>query len=140
MLEILNCQKNSSLLLKMKLSKNEFAQDLNWKEENEFEYKGEMYDVARIEFGDKNITIFCIRDEMEEQLVANFEKVTGANSVKDKFASSPRVSQTSLHLIAIQNEIYSFERINDVILYSENYLNRYHSVYLKSPTPPPKFA
>jgi len=114
--------------------------ELNWKEENEFEYNGEMYDVAKIEKTGSDIFIYCIRDEMEEQLISNFEKVTGTNSEKDKIASSPQISQTNLHLIAIQNELFPFERINDVTLYSEDYFNNYLSIHLKSPTPPPKPA
>lgn len=135
---ILKSDRYSSHLLKLKFTRLEYYRNLNWKEENEFEYKGEMYDVARIDINGNSVFIYCIRDEMEEQLIANFEKVTGTNSARDKIASSPRVLQTNLHLLAIQNEIFSFERINDGILYQGNYLNNYHSIRLKSPTPPPR--
>jgi hypothetical protein len=125
-------------MLKLKFTRLEYIRDLNWKEENEFEYKNEMYDVAKIERIGDNVFIYCVRDEMEEQLIANFERVTGTNSTKDKIAPSPRVLLNSLHLIAIENEKYSVERISDGILYPGSYLNNYNSIHLKSPTPPPK--
>ena len=135
---IIKSDRYSTHLLKLKFSRLEYIRDLNWKEENEFEYKGEMYDVARIDRSGENVFIYCIRDEIEEQLIANFEKVTGTNSTKDKITPSTGVLQTNLHLIAIQNEKFSFERISDSILYSGSYLINYHSVHLKSPTPPPR--
>ena len=135
---ILNSERNSPLLIKLKFTRIEYIRDLNWKEENEFEYKGKMYDVAKIDISGDYVFIYCIRDEMEEQLIANFEKVTGTNSARDRIASSPRVLQTSLHLIAIQSEKFSFERISDGILYQGNYLNNYHSIHLRSHTPPPR--
>lgn len=138
MMTILKSERYSSHMLKLKFTRLEYIRDLNWKEENEFEYKNEMYDVAKIERIGDNVFIYCVRDEMEEQLIANFERVTGTNSTKDKIASSPRVLLNSLHLIAIENEKYSVERISDGILYPGSYLNNYNSIHLKSPTPPPK--
>ncbi|MEJ2103414.1 MAG: hypothetical protein P8X47_02420, partial [Ignavibacteriaceae bacterium] len=88
MMTILKSERYSSHILKLKFTRLEYIRDLNWKEENEFEYKNEMYDVAKIERIGDNVFIYCVRDEMEEQLIANFERVTGTNSTKDKIAPS----------------------------------------------------
>jgi hypothetical protein len=137
---ILTSNQNSSLLLKLKFTKNEFFRDLNWRDEYEFEFNGEMYDVAKIEKNGNNVFIYCIRDENEELLISNYEKVSGTNSEKDKIASCPQTSLMHLQLIAIQNELSSVKKTNDVIPFSENYINNYHSIHQKSPTPPPKVA
>lgn len=137
---ILNSHQDSSLLLKLKFTKNEFSRDLNWRDEYEFEFNGEMYDVAKIEKNGNNVFVYCIHDENEELLISNYEKVSGTNSEKDKIASSPQTSLIHFQLIAIQNELFSFKRISDIILFSENYFNNYHSIHQKSPTPPPKLA
>jgi len=137
---ILNSNQNSSLLLKLKFTKNEFSRDLDWKDEYEFEFNGEMYDVAKIEKDGSNVFIYCIRDENEELLISNYEKVSGTNSEKDKIASSPQTSLIHLQLIAIQNELFSFKRMTDLVLFSESHINNYHSIHQKSPTPPPKIS
>jgi hypothetical protein len=135
---ILTSKQNSSLLLKLKFAKNEFFRDLNWKDEYEFEFNGEMYDVAKIERSGDTVFIYCIRDKNEELLISNYEKVSMTNSEKDKIASSPQTSLIHLQLIAIQNELFSYKRITNLVHFSESYINNYRSIYQQSPTPPPK--
>ena len=135
---ILTSKQNSSLLLKLKFAKNEFFRDLNWKDEYEFEFNGEMYDVAKIERSGDTVFIYCIRDKNEELLISNYEKVSGTNADKDKIASSPQTSVIHLQLIAIQNELFSYKRITNLVHFSESYINNYRSIYQQSPTPPPK--
>jgi hypothetical protein len=135
---ILNSNQSSSHLLKLKFKKNEFTKVINWKEDYEFEFNGEMYDVAKIEKNGNNVFVYCIHDENEELLISNYEKVSGTNSEKDKIASSPQTSLIHFQLIAIQNELFSFKRMTDLVLFSESYINNYRSIHQKSPTPPPK--
>ena len=51
------------------------ADQLQWEDENEFKYKGEMYDViTRKVVGDK-LVIQCIADKKETKLLKSFEEI-----------------------------------------------------------------
>ena len=135
---ILNSHQNLSRLLKLKFTKKEFTHELNWKEEKEFEYNGMMYDIEKIEFIDDDVNVYCIRDEVEEQLISSYDKVCGDTSDKDKIAPNHQTSLFNLQLLAIQNDRLSFEIMTAAIPFSDIYINYYHSFHQKSLTPPPK--
>lgn len=50
--------------------------ELTWEEENEFEYRGNMYDVVRQETLNGSTKYFCINDRQEETLFANLEDLS----------------------------------------------------------------
>jgi hypothetical protein len=137
---IIKSNRDLSILSTLKFTRKQFNHELNWKEENEFEYNGEMYDVASIEFSDDDVIIYCIRDEVEEQLISSYEKVFGGNLEKDKFTPPPHTSLFNLHLIAIQNELFSLDKMTDAIPLTEIYNNLYKSIHRQSPSPPPKLS
>jgi hypothetical protein len=136
---IINSKMNSPNLLKLRFTKSEYTL-LNWKDEKEFEFGGNMYDVANTEITDKEVYVYCLRDENEEMLITCYENLYKCNSFNDKILSSPQTLTFNSQLLAIQNELFSFERTTDVILFSDNYINNYHSIHQKFPTPPPKFV
>lgn len=138
--EYLNTIKDSSILLQLKFTRQDFIKRLNWKEEDEFEFEGKMYDVERIEININDVIIFCIRDHMEESLISNYERIHNDNKLKDKIHSSLQVSLFNYHLIAVSQEINFPERIFYSGFFFNNYFNYYKSKFKEFPTPPPKFA
>jgi hypothetical protein len=137
---IIKSNRDLSILSTLKFTRKQFNHELNWKEENEFEYNGEMYDVASIEFSDDDVIIYCIRDEVEEQLISSYEKVYANHAEKDRIAQSQLTSLFNLHLIAIQNELFSLENMREASPFTQIYNNHYKSIHLQFPSPPPKFS
>ena len=105
---LINSTNKSSKIQKLKFTRFEYDTKLNWKEENEFEYKGMMYDVERVEIKSNCVIVYCLRDVTEEMLISNYEKLQKSNSTKDKIAAGSH-SSIAFHLLAIQNETYSSE-------------------------------
>lgn len=136
---IINSAKDMSVFEKFVFTKKEYYKKFNWKDDNEFELNGNMYDIAKVETKNKQIVIYCIRDDKEEQLISNFEKVHNNNSTKDKI-HFPCNQLNTLNFNAIDNDSYSQKRFFNIILFSESFLNNYVSVFLKFPTPPPRFV
>jgi hypothetical protein len=136
---IINAIQNKSDLLKLRFTKSEYSQ-LNWRDEKEFELEGNLYDVARTETTDNEVFVYCLHDENEEMLVSNYENLYRCNSVNDKILSGSQTSTLNIQLLAIQNDLFLLKRMTDVVLFSENYFNNYHSIYLQFPTPPPKLV
>lgn len=61
-------------LQKIELTSLEFEK-LNWLESNEeFEWKGDYYDVAKLVKTGKKVTVFCFNDKKESELCKAFEK------------------------------------------------------------------
>jgi hypothetical protein len=68
------------------------ASQLNWTEEEEFEWHGEMYDVVEKKF-DKNIlVILCIPDKKEDQLLSQYVNDIQKDQSHSKFALVKLVS------------------------------------------------
>ena len=136
---LINSTNSSSIIQKLKFTWIEYEKKLNWNEEKEFEYEGRMYDVERVEIKGNCVIIYCLRDETEEMLISNYEKLHKSNSTKDKIASGSH-SLSGYNLLAIQSETYPSEIKNNCILLSGSYINYYKSIHGKLLTPPPKSA
>jgi hypothetical protein len=139
MFALINSVKDLSAMEMLIFSRDEFTQKINWKSENEFEFKGKMYDVVKTENAADEIIVFCIWDEKEDDLISNFEKHYRSNSSKDKINIPHRFSNTP-NLIAVKNELLKSERIRSGEFLSETYFNYYHSISKKTLTPPPRLT
>ena len=61
-------------------NKTEYA-NLDWKDRKEFRYKGNMYDIVKVDFNsDTDIRTYCLKDENETSLFALHEKQVQNNS------------------------------------------------------------
>lgn len=116
--------------LKKNLSVSEF------KELNELEYQGSMYDVVKKEESSKFYLFYCLNDQKEELLL----KIYNRHFNQDKEKSTQNNSRILSSLIApaiLKNNI-SIKRF-DTISSLNNYLNlNYLSIWLDKLTPPPK--
>jgi hypothetical protein len=66
------------------------ALQLQWTRQNEFSYKGKMYDVVRKTKTDSVITFLCISDEKEDELFKNLE-----NLVNNELGEKSKEKNTS---------------------------------------------
>lgn len=56
-----------------------------WEEKNEFEYKGEMFDVVKISISKTGETLYhCVNDTKESEIINHLEKMTRKNSDEKK--------------------------------------------------------
>jgi len=66
-------QKDHKELTQLILSKTE-SHHLHWEDENEFRYRGEMYDVIEMKSTGDTVIFHCIADEKETTLFNQYQK------------------------------------------------------------------
>ena len=111
-----------------------------WKDDNEFSFRGEMYDVIEKRIEDGKIYVRCVSDKKETALIDNYRKIT-----QDDFAGSSK-KRTSL-IIKLISTFYTHLSIADKNLIS---LKASIKCFLPIPsllfnkgeviTPPPQFV
>ena len=72
-------QKDNKDVIELSFSGKE-SEQLEWEEEMEFNYKGEMYDVVDKQVEGNRVTVRCIADTKEDSLLRDYQKNTGRNS------------------------------------------------------------
>lgn len=132
----------SSELSVIEVSKKQL-QDIIWEKENEeFYYKGNMYDIVRSDESVTSVTYYCINDKQEEALFENLDEYIDNNIASQKStksSSSKKTADTSVKLYF--NTEISFNHCtncieSEFIIAFENY----SSVYTEISSPPPKLA
>ena len=117
---------------------NNTKKDINFVDDNEFLYKGKMYDVVKQQTNGDTIIYYCINDNKEEELFANLNK-----EVKNNMDTNPVKNKTKQILNKISISLF-YEDIKDThsdisynIIYPNDYIiyvNHFYDVI----TPPPK--
>lgn len=102
------------------------------KQEKEFKFKGEMYDVVKTRISDQKKYYYCICDTKEKQLIAKYNKSNNnrrnRNNIVKKKIGNPLFFQRSLEVECYYfSDYYSISNQGGLILY-----------YLNIPSPPPK--
>lgn len=131
---------SAEIVTKLALSNYEFTHFVRWKGDDEFKFKGKMFDVVKIERTQNQIIIFCIRDEKEEMLISSFEKIFKRNFSSDNINSNLRISLLNVQLLGLPIYEYALERNFSFNILSCGYTNNYISKFLEANTPPPKVA
>jgi hypothetical protein len=78
--------------------------DFEQLEEDEFSYKGEMYDVVRTEKTGNTITFYCLNDKKESRLFADLQQFIKQNSAENPFQKSSKLFNTFCKLEFISSE------------------------------------
>lgn len=73
MKSFLKNQENHKDVVQLTLCVEE-SKHLYWENENEFRYKGEMYDVIEKKAGNSTVIIRCISDKKETRLLNDYQK------------------------------------------------------------------
>lgn len=92
----------------------------SWLDEKEMEWKGEMYDIARVEITDHFAKVYCLHDEAEVGLLAFINTVidTAAN---DKSQAPPSMQQfLSLEFLPSQKS-FLYEPVSIPVFHSSKY-------------------
>lgn len=103
-------------------------------EGKEFRYKGEMFDVIRIENKLNKRYLYCIKDKKEKELLANYLKTTKSKKDSDKKQKRVLTERYFPHELNI-NKLYFTSQVQYVtIIFS------LQSNCLIIPAPPPKLT
>jgi hypothetical protein len=137
---LINEDYSAETITKLTLSNYEFTYLLRWKGDDEFKFKGKMFDVIKIERTQNQIIIFCIRDEKEEMLISSFEKIFKRNFSSDNINSNSGISLLNVQLLGLPIYQYTLERNFSFNILSGGYTNCYNSKFSEANTPPPKAA
>jgi len=129
--------KESSDVTVLKFSTSDFINKLIWRDKNEFEFNGKMYDVIRIDENENEYTVYCLNDVKEEILVSNFKKL---NDEKGGQKNCITVKHNNFVMYAIQisnpyrNRYYN--SFSQVLPETRNY----NPVSIDVLTPPPRIS
>lgn len=117
------------------ISKNEISAS-EFKQKDELEYKGSMYDVVNKSETDKSYTFYCLNDVKESQLIRNFRNHFDDN----KENTNQNNSRILIPLIApavIKND-ETVKRVDVVFSMNNHFSFNYKSIWLDKFTPPPR--
>jgi hypothetical protein len=108
---------------------------IDWTKENkEFRYNGEMYDIVRMEIKGGSVHYYCFKDREEKQLIAQFIKSETTKKETDKKLVKFFNFQFYQDIEASKNALVIWDMI-----YTER-VDRPLSRYLDSLSPPPELS
>ncbi|MCO6492228.1 MAG: hypothetical protein J5I98_27670 [Phaeodactylibacter sp.] len=96
---------DASELTELKFSAADAAVLLEWEEEHEFEYQGQMYDVVDVAIEGDSIRYRCYRDQAESRLKQEVKRLL-ANPLK----SDPATADNTQRLIAFFQSLFCVEK------------------------------
>jgi hypothetical protein len=140
---LLKSSLNESELVKLQfdINSDEYLK-LQWLDEHEFRYHGRMFDIIRVEMGDKNhLTFYCINDIKEEQLFADLKE-----HVSNHIEQNPEKQNISKILLKVLSlEFYQIIDHTDVIPFQVclefySYGEQLAMAETDIPSPPPRFS
>ncbi|MCK6649467.1 MAG: hypothetical protein L6Q66_07415 [Bacteroidia bacterium] len=118
----------------------ENSEELSWQKENEFIYKGAMYDIVKKEtLADSSIAYYCINDKQETELFAHLDELIR----KDMDHRSP-VGKTAKKLFQVLSSIFPNEQLalplhsSKPVLLNNSYINNYSTPDISLSSPPPR--
>lgn len=112
--------------------------DFRWIHSREFKYNGDMYDIVKKEENDKQLIVYCINDTKEKKLEEEFEKKVHKNSTDDKHFPS-----IIKYNISISEPVQSEQIANTIecdSVFSYWWTDSYKSLFLDTPSPPPRLV
>jgi hypothetical protein len=137
--EIIRYAEKSASLENITLSRREYESSKT--DEYEIRFRGKMYDIARIEFHNDSVTIYCINDTEEENLFVALEKIFSPQ----KQHSSKQQSQVPhqfvkfLSLAFLQTENFSSTCIDFTKSMPQQHTMYFPEIFPAYAAPPPKF-
>jgi hypothetical protein len=112
-------------------------QNIHWvKEEKEFIFNGEMYDVVRRETTGGKEIMYCINDKKEKALVDHYNLITKNNSSSDK--KEKHTFQNSINLFIYEDEIIRCYYFTFLVNDFHSYDSRLPENLQDEISPPPK--
>jgi len=117
------------------LNDKQSMKQLNWEGDDEFSYKGEMYDVIEKKIEDAKLVIRSIADKKETALL---------NKVKDHWNQNEKSNKVADELFQLLQSLFHSSKAEELVLIKPS-VNRISFISLplpsqvkKIPTPPPR--
>jgi hypothetical protein len=136
--------------MRERISTHNYANDLNIitidkkninllirKNENEFEYRGKMYDVIKAENTNNLIILYCLIDKEENNLNNYLHGLLDENRDKHHQNSQRNMNHIVISPVIIKGR-YIINRTDEIYSFSPNAILNYKSITLNLLTPPPK--
>jgi hypothetical protein len=118
------------------------SKSLRWFKEDEFLYKGEFYDVVRVENDRKGeIRYWCIHDSKEKSLLSHFEKEVNKNTEQNNTdqPKGKRLAKSSIKdYLLSKNELPEINEAIEISLFIESF--SLSSSVVDVITPPPQLC
>lgn len=119
-------------------NKTEYA-NLDWEDEKEFRFNGEMYDIVKVEFiSNTDLRVYCIEDKKEKTLFSIHEKQVQNNSSE---STDGKHSQKVIKIISnyfFQTPTTNFFIPEKQVLLGLRNKTSFNSFIGEIPSPPPK--
>lgn len=128
-------------LIKIKISDiQNHTVNFSWKDESEFMYQNQMYDLIKEEIVNDSVLFYCLRDDNESRLYSVLEKLLG--SIFDASNDNPNEYPDFNNYLSTYyagsyyyiNNCYPVEKNFD-----NNFLCKILEVIIQINTPPPNF-
>jgi hypothetical protein len=141
---ILAAIKNDSSSFKIeKIIINDSIQDeINWKEENEFEFNGRTYDVIKKINQGSSIIVYCINDEKETELFNRLGEYVRSNLINDNSEKNKSGKELSIKLIKLYFPVSALVTEPFITEISADHypeISKYTSPLLSFDPPPPDY-
>lgn len=128
-------------LILFTFSKEETACRLSWKDDGEFEYEGQMFDVEKREIKGDSILLWCWWDRKETSLNKQLKELLDITASKNSNAKESRKRLLTFYLsLYCSPSIALQSTLADNNLESFSYLFNWKSIPHTPPGPPPKAA
>lgn len=135
--EKMQAEKDEEELLKLSFSRQELKEELEWKEEREFLYRGSMYDVLDMEKDGKRFLLTVMKDEEETKMKERFRTLRrGSAGNEDQGNSSGSRNVQPFKYLRTGGELFLSLRTPQK-LYPKLLLSAPERVTLDVPIPPP---
>lgn len=111
-----------------------------WMHQNEFKYKGEMYDVLKRDTCNGRLILICLHDVKESGLFSKLDE-----SVKKEMGNNKPFNNNKKLLSSFFNSLYNQKNNNHKFLFFiqkhvfSNYIENYNSIDTEPIIPPPKY-
>jgi hypothetical protein len=130
--------KNLSLI-KVAVNDEQNQAEIEWLEEHEFRYRGQMFDVVRSSLSNDTSYYYCINDKQEEQLFSSLDKQIEHHSKKsDANRAKSRNIYKNIIRDVVFNKKISVRPVSRCLLFSMTQ-EKMPSWFSKDiPTPPPE--
>jgi hypothetical protein len=128
-------------LVTFRFALSDTAKLLDWEHANEFEYKGEMYDVVRRAYTSEFVTYHLWWDHKETALNKQVDLLAQSifNNQSNKQKTADHISFLLHQLMVNDSRLLTSKLITAKLNHAFAYFNNYSSVPKNSSSPPPKY-
>lgn len=130
-------------VLKIKESESRQSREIEYTEEDEIRYKGNMYDVVEKKESDGFVYFYCMSDSLDERLYEELNNCVDANTIDSSPESSHHQNDQQLLKNIVKDYFVAYSKNTYTIkgkhFFPDHQEHRYINIYGETPYPPPQF-